>query len=350
MSLATLKTKLLKNSTIADTAIITKSKIFGQKDIIKTDVPMINVACSGDPDGGLLSGILQIVGESKHFKTSFMLLLASAFLQKYEDGLILFYDSEFGSTESYITSFDIDPERIIHTPIFNIEQLTHDITVQLEGLDREDHIIIIIDSIGNLASIKEIKDALEGSDKADMTRAKKLKALGRIITPHLTMKDIPLILVNHVYKEIGPMYPKNIVGGGQGMYLSSDNIWMIGRRQDRDKKTKEINGYEFVINIEKSRFVKEKSEIPITVSFAGGINRWSGLLDLAVEAGYVVSPVQGKYARAHNETEITQPLKRDVVETNSPFWRDIFENTDFSLWLKNKYQLPETLMLVKESE
>jgi RecA/RadA recombinase len=278
-----------------------------------------------------------------------MLLLAAAFLQKYEDGIILFYDSEFGSTESYISSFDIDPERIIHSPIFNIEQLTHDITVQLEGLTREDHVIIIIDSIGNLASIKEIKDALEGSDKADMTRAKKLKGLGRIITPHLTMKDIPLILVNHVYKEMA-MFPKTIVGGGQGMYLSSDNIWIIGRRTDKDKKTNEIDGYEFIINVEKSRFVKEKSQIPITVSFSGGINRWSGLLDLAVEGGYVLNPIKGKYARAFLESEIAEPKKRDYVETSTPFWRDVFEKTDFSQWLKTKYQLPETSMLIKEDE
>jgi hypothetical protein len=194
-----------------------------------------------------------------------------------------------------------------------------------------------------------VEDALEGKTTADMTRAKQLKSLFRIITPHLSIKDIPLIAVNHIYKEMS-MFPKDIVGGGQGIYLSSDNIWIIGRRQDKDKTTKEINGYDFIINVEKSRFVKEKSQIPITVSFSGGINKWSGLLDLAVEGGYVVNPIKGKYARAFLESEVAEPKKRDYVETSTPFWRDVFEKTDFSQWLKTKYQLPETSMLMKEDE
>ena len=74
-------------------------------------------------------------------------------------------------------------------------------------------------------------------------------------TPYLTLKDIPLLAVNHTYQEIG-MFPKAIVSGGTGIYYTSDNIWIIGRQQE--KKGTDIVGYNFVINVEKSRFVKEK--------------------------------------------------------------------------------------------
>ena len=79
-----------------------------------------------------------------------------------------------------------------------------------------------------------------------------------------------------------------IVSHNTGSYYGADNIWILGRQQDKDGT--EIQGYHFVINVEKSRYVKEKSKIPITVSFDGGINKWSGLLELAVEAGIVVKP------------------------------------------------------------
>ncbi|MEK9700023.1 MAG: hypothetical protein VW270_29860, partial [Candidatus Poseidoniales archaeon] len=85
-----------------------------------------------------------------------------------------------------------------------------------------DKVIIIIDSIGNLASKKEVEDALDGKSVADMSRAKQMKSLFRMVTPHLTMKDIPMVVVNHTYKEIG-MFPKDIVGGGTGSYYSADN-------------------------------------------------------------------------------------------------------------------------------
>ncbi len=39
-----LKAKLIKNSTIEETAILNDSKIFGKKDIIQTPIPMVNVA------------------------------------------------------------------------------------------------------------------------------------------------------------------------------------------------------------------------------------------------------------------------------------------------------------------
>jgi intein/homing endonuclease len=73
--------------------------------------------------------------------------------------------------------------------------------------------MIVIDSIGNLASKKEVEDALEQKAVADMSRAKQLKSLFRMITPHLSLKDIPMVVINHTYKEIG-LYPKDIVGGG----------------------------------------------------------------------------------------------------------------------------------------
>ncbi len=209
--------KLKKNSTIKDTAILSQSKFFTKKDMIPTTIPVLNVALSGRLDGGLTPGLTMWAGPSKHFKTAFSLLMAKAYLDKYQDGVVLFYDSEFGTPQSYFDSFGIDNERVIHTPITDIEQLKFDIMKQLDSVERDEHVIILIDSIGNLASKKEVEDALDGKAVADMSRAKQLKSLFRMVTPHLTLKDIPMVVVNHTYKEIG-MFPKDIVGGGTGSY------------------------------------------------------------------------------------------------------------------------------------
>ena len=333
-----LKNKLIKNSTIDLTASLIDSKIFTKKDMIPTSVPMINVALSGSVDGGITPGLTMLAGPSKHFKTGFALLLASSFLKKYKDGIILFYDSEFGTPQSYFQTFNIPFDSVVHTPITDIEELKFDIMTQMKNIDRGDHVMIVIDSIGNLASKKEVDDALEGKSVADMTRAKQLKSLFRMITPHLSLKDIPMVVINHTYKEIG-MFPKDIVGGGTGSYYGSDNIWILGRQQD--KQDNEIAGYHFVINVEKSRYVKEKSKIPITVSFEGGINRWSGLLDVAIDGGYVVKPKAGWYATVDKETgEIRQPNMRaaDIVD-NKEFWMKMFSDTDFAKYIENKYKM-----------
>jgi len=329
--------KIKKNSSIKDSAILSKSKFFNNKDMIPTSVPIINVALSGRLDGGLTPGLTMWAGPSKHFKTAFSLLMAKSYLDKYEDAALLFYDSEFGTPQSYFDSFGIDTERVLHTPLTDIEQLKFDIMQQLTQLDRGDKLIIIIDSIGNLASKKEVEDALDGKSVADMSRAKQVKSLFRMITPHLSLKDIPMIVVNHTYKEIG-MFPKDIVGGGTGSYYSADNIFIIGRQQE--KEGTEVVGYNFIINVEKSRYVKEKSKIPVTVRHDGGISRWSGLLDIALDSGHVIKPSNGWYSKVDTESGVIEDKKYRIKETDtSEFWLPILKQKSFQQYVQDKYQI-----------
>jgi RecA/RadA recombinase len=329
--------KLKKNSTIKESAILSDSKFFSDKDMIRTKIPVINIALSGRLDGGLTPGLTMWAGPSKHFKTAFSLLMAKSYMEKYPDAVLMFYDSEFGTPKSYFESFGIDMTRVLHTPITDIEQLKFDVMNQLGEVTRGDKVIFLIDSIGNLASKKEVEDALNEKSAADMTRAKQIKSLFRMITPHLTLKDIPMVVVNHTYMEIG-LFPKAIVGGGTGSYYSADNIYIIGRQQE--KEGTEIVGYNFIINVEKSRYVKEKSKIPVTVSFDGGISTWSGLLDIALDSGHVVKPSNGWYSRVNTETGEVEDKKFRAKETfTKEFWLPVLTDKTFADYVKDKYQV-----------
>ena len=335
--------KLKKNSKSDYTSVLSQSQFFTEKDMVQTDVPMINVALSGSMEGGLAPGLTVLAGPSKHFKTSFALIMAAAYLKHYEDAVLLFYDSEFGSPQDYFKSFGIDTDRVLHTPVTDVEQLKFDMISQLEGLDRDDKVVIVIDSVGNLASKKELEDAINEKSVADMSRAKALKGLFRMVTPYLNMKNIPLIAVNHTYKEIG-LFPKDILSGGTGIYYSADNIWILGRQQD--KQGTEIKGYHFIINVEKSRYVKEKSKIPISVSWEGGVQRWSGLLDVALDGGYVAKPSNGWYCRVNRSTgELVDPKSRERDTLTPDFWEPILAETDFREYIKNKFSILNEVIL-----
>ena len=335
--------KIKKNSTIKDSAILAQSKFFAKKDMIPTSIPIINVALSGRLDGGLVPGLTMWAGPSKHFKTAFSLLMAKSYLDKYEDAALLFYDSEFGTPQSYFDTFGIDTKRVLHTPVTDVEQLKFDIMQQLSTVERGDHLIIVIDSIGNLASKKEVEDALDQKAVADMSRAKQMKSLFRMVTPHLSMKDIPLVVVNHTYKEIG-LYPKDIVGGGTGSYYSADNIFILGRQQE--KEGTELTGYNFIINVEKSRYVKEKSKIPVSVSFDGGLSKWSGLLDIALESKHVVKPSNGWYAKCDPATGEVEEKKYRLKDTDTKeFWLPLLTDKTFYNYVKNKYSMGQGDMI-----
>jgi hypothetical protein len=145
------------------------------------------------------------------------------------------------------------------------------------------------------------------------------------------------------------MFPKAIVGGGTGSYYSADNIFIIGRQQE--KEGTEVVGYNFIINVEKSRYVKEKSKIPVTVSHDGGISRWSGLLDIALESGHVIKPSNGWYQKVDKETGEIDEKKYRIRDTDTKdFWMPILLQKSFVSFVKNKYQVATTDILNMKDE
>jgi hypothetical protein len=163
----------------------------------------------------------------------------------------------------------------------------------------------------------------------------------------LTTKDIPLIAINHTY-DTQEMYSKAVVSGGTGIYYSASTIWIIGRQQE--KEGTEVVGYNFVINIEKSRFVKEKSKIPITVSWDGGISTWSGLLDIALESGAVIKPSNGWYQKVNLDTGELEEKKYRAKETNNKeFWLPVLKQVKFRSWIEDTYKIACGQMISDDS-
>jgi hypothetical protein len=176
-----------------------------------------------------------------------------------------------------------------------------------------------------------------------MTRAKAIRSLLRIITPHLTMKDIPCVVINHIYQTM-EMYSKAVVGGGTAVMYSANQIFIISKSQEKDGS--DLVGWNFTINIEKSRFVREKAKLPFTVKFEGGISKWSGLLDIALESGHIVKPSNGWYSKVNTETGEIEAKKYRLKETeNKEFWSSIILDQSFDSWVKQNYQISNGLLM-----
>lgn len=332
--------KILKNSPTKHTAILEDSVMFKDKDVIPTDVPIINIAFSGDINGGISSGLSLVAGPSRTYKSNLALICVRAFLNKYDEGVCILYDSEGGITPDYLRSMDIDPSRVVHIPIEHLEMLKFDLVKQLKDLEREDKVIIVIDSIGNTASLKELEDAENEKSVAEMQRAKSMKGLFRMVTPSLVAKDIPCIAICHTYQEM-TLYPKQIISGGSGLIYSANQAFIIGKSQEKDGT--DIVGYNFTINIEKSRFVREKAKLPFLVTYEGGVHKYSGLLEIALESGHVIKPSNGWYSRVNTETGEVEEKKFRAKDTQtSEFWGNVLSQQSFHDFIKHQYQLGAT--------
>jgi len=152
-------------------------------------------------------------------------------------------------------------------------------------------------------------------------------------------------IISHNTQE---MYSKPVVSGGSGIYLSADNIFILGRQQEKDGT--ELAGYNFIINVEKSRHSREKSKIPVTVKFEGGISKWSGLLEMALESGHVIKPSNGWYSKVNRDTGEVEDKKYRIKDTDTKdFWLPIISSTSFQDWIKINYQISNGAIISDES-
>lgn len=341
-----LRDRMLKSGSITNAAILADSKFFNNREFVETGLPILNVAFSGKLDGGMVPGLTTIAGESKSFKTLLALYCLRAYFNKYPDAVCLLYDSEFGITPEYLLDQGIDTDRVIHIPVIHIEQLKFDIVKRLEEIEKDDKVFILIDSVGNLASKKEAEDAMNENSAADMSRAKALKSLFRIITPHFTTKNIPCVAINHIYKTM-ELYSKTIVGGGSGAIYSSNQIFIITKAQEKDGT--ELEGFKFTINIDKSRFVREKSKLPFSVSFEDGINKWSSLLDLALESGDIANPKKGWYCLIDPETgeDLTNNMRKEATECDAVLGV-VLKRPKFHQFVEDKFRLKSGVKAIEQ--
>jgi RecA/RadA recombinase len=300
---------------------------------------MLNLALNGKIDGGIERGLLMLCGASKSFKTCFSLELVASYLKEKPNAVCLFFDGEFGAKKSYFEKFGVPTEKVLHLPFSNIEELKFEMVNQLtNNIELGDDVICLVDSIGNAASLKELEDSKDQKSVLDMSRAKSLKSLFRIITPMLFLKRIPCIMVNHTMKTID-FFPVEIPSGGNGSVYSCSTIWMIGKNKLKEKE--EHTGFKFLIKMFKSRdSVKEGSIFPITVRWENGIARWSGFDELAVQLGIIQKCKDGRSAAYQYESlngEVLKVLAQDA-DTSDEFWERIFKETDIQHRVECLYQ------------
>lgn len=329
--------RMLKTGSTKNASVIADSTFFNDKEMVTTRLPVLNAAFSGDIKGGFTSGLTILAGESKTFKSALALYCMKAYLDKYPDAIAIFYDTEFGITEEYLKTFELDTSRIIHIPVEHIEHLKFDFVKKLDELKKGDKVFFLVDSIGQIASKKETEDAADEKSVADMTRAKALRSLLRLITIQLTLKEIPCFMINHIYQSIGGMYPTTVIPGGTAVTYSASSIFVITKAQEKGADN-ELEGWKFTINSFKSRYVKEKAKFPFTVLYEGGIQKYSGMLDLALESGDIIKPSNGWYQLVDKETGEVLEGKVRAAQID-PFLDIISERDCFREFVLNKYKL-----------
>jgi RecA/RadA recombinase len=273
---------------IAKTIPIQIEKEIKERKFISTGVYLLDAALSAKMLGGGISTnrITAFAGESGAGK-SFLAYSCAKHAQK--DGYsVIYIDTEQAVDLEDLPKFGIDPSldkfRLIRSN--KVEDVNMVLTQLIDELKEQKlagfelpKLMLVLDSLGQMASNKEKADLLKGDIKQDMTKAKALGSLFRSINTDLGYLDIPLLVCNHTYLTLD-LYPKSVLKGGNGLLYSASVIGFMSKSQlktgQEDDMDLGASGISVLFKTQKNRLAKPK-KIRFDISFANGMNPYTGL-------------------------------------------------------------------------
>jgi RecA/RadA recombinase len=273
---------------IAKTIPIQIEKEIKEKTFITTGVYLLDAALSGRLlAGGIATNrITAFAGESGAGK-SFLAYSVSRHAQK-AGYSVIYIDTEqavdledlpkFGINNS-LEKFRLIRSNKVEDVNITLTQLVEELKEQkLAGFELP-KLLIVLDSLGQMASNKEKADLLKGDIKQDMTKAKALGSMFRSINTDLGYLDIPMLVCNHTYLTMD-LFPAEKLKGGNGLLYSASVIGFMSKSKlktgEEDDMDLGSSGITVLFKTSKNRLAKPK-KIRFDISFGNGMNPYTGL-------------------------------------------------------------------------
>ena len=304
---------------------------------IDTGSYALNAVLSGSIYGGVPDNkVTAFAGESATGKTYFVLGVVRSFLEKHPTGGVVYYDTEAAVTKSMMEDRGIDTTRVIIAEPDTIQKFkTHALKLldayDLQPKDTRPPMMFVLDSLGQLSTSKEMEDSLEGKDTRDMTKAQIIKAAFRVLTLKLARVNIPLVVTNHVYELVGSYVPTKELSGGTGLKYAASTIAMLSKRKEKDGT--DVVGNIIKIKMHKSRLSKENSQIEVLLTYAKGLDRYYGLLEIA-EKYKIIKKVSTRYQMPDGTSVFGKHINEDPEKY---FTEDVLAQIELAVQKEFKY-------------
>jgi len=256
---------------------------------IDTGSYALNAVLSGSIYGGVPNNkVTAFAGESATGKTFFVLGIVKQFLDANPTGGVIYFDTEAAVTKGMMEDRGIDTSRVVISEPDTIQKFRHTALKIIENYSEQpeskrEPMIMILDSLGQLSSTKEMEDTMEGKETKDMTKASILKATFRVLNLRLAKIGVPLMVTNHVYDVVGSYVPMKEMSGGSGLKYTASTIVMLSKKKEKDGK--EVIGNIVRVKMQKSRLTKENAQVEVKITYQHGLDRYYGLLEIAEKYG-----------------------------------------------------------------
>lgn len=298
----------------------------------------LNAAISGSIFGGIpCNKILEFQAAEASGKTFYTLATCRSFLESNPNGEIAYFESENALTTDILKQHGIDLNRFAIIPVATVEEFRTQCMKtlqQYEDIKEKERVpfMMCLDSLGMLSTNKEVSDITSGSDTRDMTRSQLIKGAFRVITLKSGRLSVPFIITNHVYQTM-ELYSKSVGSGGSGSKYAASITIFLSKSKDIDTSTREQFGNIIRAKVVKGRFTRENIVVETQLDYKKGLNRYYGLLDLAIECGV--------WEKVGNKIKVSDgKLFFSKVINNNPekfYSQEVLNKIDE--WCKNNFTL-----------
>lgn len=315
----------------------------------------MNLLLSGKWDGGVPAGKLTMfAGEKGSTKTLNMLEAVKSLQSTYPDSSVIYVDAEHAVEDETMKAYGIDTSKLIYIPLSRIDDddeelsLMYNISNIADDIEKADKILMCVDSIGVLTTVRTNANAKNGNTAKDMSINSEKKRFVNMLLEIAGMKLIPIILINHVYDSVGGFSsdPKQVAGGSV-LFLPSQVILISSKaKMNNDSDfvneagaTKVQTGNIMTAYVFKGRLSKERSKARFGIHYEHGLLKYYGLVEYALEGGYIEETKDGRATvySISGKPEIKAPKKQICLPEFYGFWETLFATTDFGEYLNSMF-------------
>lgn len=326
------------------------------KEYLSTSNLALNRVLTGDIHKGLPVGrIVTLFGESGSGKSLIAANTAATALKDNKVDVVYIFDSEGGTLVNVFKQHGVDMSKINHIPVASTEQCavkmiqTYDMLVKarqeyLADPDNNDDVraLCILDSYGALAADKLVADAVNKDKMAnDMGIGAKMKNnMMRGLMMRVVQANATLIVINHEYKDPSAMFASKVhnMAGGMGIQFAShvilqcekllikaaDTDFFTGKESEGDAENVGFfKGNKIKFFVVKNRVCKPAYTATIFVDFNNGIDKYNGLVEPAVQLGYLKEVRGGYECPTYNEGK---KITYKELMRNDAIWDSFLED------------------------
>jgi len=244
----------------------------------------LNYVMSGRLDGGYISGsTCEFFGDPATGKT-LLLMKAAAAAQK-RDIVVCIADAENRWYDDFAAVQGVDPDGVALYYPETVEEFAVKGYEIITEVVKDKSMLLILDSMAILSTLKEMEDIKDGDIKADQGRkAQKIHAAMRTLRTELRRTNSILLVSNHVIANPGSYVQSSSAPGGKAVPFQSNIRLELTKPTTINLPDKNIPiGVTIHVYVAKNSVFVPFGQCDMNLYWNTGVDRNSGLLDLMVD-------------------------------------------------------------------